>query len=115
MLYFRINVTPAEGAPSEAIAHVLIEAEGIQKAAAEVVRRLHADRWRIIDVLTARTLHSDERFRGNEPLAQALREAEERGFSFYVETPFVQEPVYDYSGRLPYPESDSAEGSLQAS
>jgi hypothetical protein len=118
MLYFRINVSPAAGvqaAPPDAVAHVLIDAKCIHSAATEVVKRLHADRWKIVDVLTARTLQPDERFRGNAPLAQALREAEEYGYSFYVETPIIAKDVFQYSTDtdLAFPDG-GAEGTLQA-
>lgn len=92
MLYFRISVAPValwgeDPTPPNSQAHVMVDEVNVESAAARIVKKLYADRWRIISVHRACSVGREERFRGNDLLSSLLREAENAGFAYTVEVP----------------------------
>jgi hypothetical protein len=97
MLYFRITVSPVtfmgESTPiTQAVAHVMVDDLDIETAAARVVKKLYTERWRVASVQRACQLGREERFRGNELMTRLLSEAEDTGFSYFIDWPRGQGP-----------------------
>ena len=101
MLYFKITVLPLahsgeQSEPAEALAHVVVDDVDIESAASRVVKRLHAEKWRISAVHRAFAIGRDERFVGNEIMTQLLHGGRETGFAFLVEPPSVRGEMAEF-------------------
>lgn len=100
MLYFKVVVFPSGPldrghAPGEGIAHVMTDVPDveIEAAAAMVVRRLHADGWRISHVLEARPLTRGAKFYASPMLNTLVDEAADSGYAFHVAQPTEESAI----------------------